>query len=83
MRPSQGMNDDWGRYPELEEVAERGSPSALASGLLLAGLILTLAASNHVLCVLAQPRTQELLAKVDPVSALAVAGSRFPHPDEG
>jgi hypothetical protein len=77
MKPNRNMNGDWGQYPELEEVAERGSVSAFASGLLLAGLILTFATSNLLVCVLNQPSSRELLVKVDQVSALA--GPRSPR----
>ena len=70
MKPNRNMNGDWGQYPELEEVAERGSVSAFASGLFLAGLILTLATSNLLVCVLDQPSNRELLVNFDQVSAL-------------
>ena len=70
MRPNQRMNADWGRYPELEDVAERGSASAATSGLLLAALIVMPATVNLLVCDLGQLRTRELLVKVDLVSGL-------------
>ena len=70
MEPNQRMNGDWGRYPELEEVAERASASAAISGLLLAALIVMPATVNLLVCDLGQLRTRELLVKVDLVSAL-------------
>jgi hypothetical protein len=70
MKPNRNMNGDWGQYPELEEVAERGCVSAFASGQFLAGLILTLATSNLLVCVLDQPSSRELLVNFDQVSAL-------------
>ena len=82
MKPNRRMTGDRGQYPGPEAVAERGSVSAVASGLLLAGLILPPATSNLSACVFEQPRSLEPLVQIDRAKADHVSadpGARSPR----
>lgn len=79
MKPNRRMNGDKGQCPGPEALAERGSISAVASGLLLAGLILPLAASNLPACVFDQPRSLKPRVQIDRAKADHVTADPGPR----